>query len=35
MHYSSKTGENAPADFLLEIMGIKIDYNQLFIAKKE
>ena len=35
MHCSSKTGKNAPVDFLLEIIGIKIDYNQLFIAKLE
>ena len=33
MHYSSKTGGFAPADFLLQIIGLKIDYNQLLIAK--
>ena len=35
MHYSSKTGEFAPADFLLQIIGLKIDYNQLLLAKSE
>ena len=35
MHYSSKTAENAPADFLLQIIGIKIDWNQLLVAKTE
>jgi hypothetical protein len=34
MHYSSKPGGLAPVDFLLEIMGIKIDYNQLFLSKQ-
>ena len=33
MQYSSKTAEFAPADFLLQIIGIKIDYNQLLVAK--
>ena len=35
MHYSSTTAENAPADFLLQIIGLKIDYNQLLLAKSE
>ena len=35
MHYSSKTGGFAPADFLLQIIGLKIDYNQLLLAKSE
>ena len=35
MHYSSKTGGFAPADFLLQIIGPKIDYNQLLLAKSE
>ena len=35
MHYSSKTSEFAPADFLLQIIGLKIDYNQLLLAKSE
>ena len=35
MHYSSKTGGFAPADFLLLIIGLKIDYNQLLLAKSE
>ena len=35
MHYSSKTGGFAPAHFLLQIIGFKIDYNQLFLAKSE
>ena len=35
MHYSSKTGGFAPADFLLQIIGLKIDYNQLLVAKSE
>ena len=35
MQYSSKTGEFAPADFLLQIIGLKIDYNQLLLAKSE
>jgi hypothetical protein len=33
MHYSSKPGGLAPVDFLLEIRGMKSDYNQLFISK--
>ena len=33
MHYSSKTGGLSPVDFLLEIMGIKIDWKKLFIFK--
>ena len=35
MHYSSKTGGFAPADFVLQIIGLKIDYNQLLVAKSE
>ena len=35
MHYSSKTSGIAPADFLLQIIGLKIDYNQLLLAKSE
>ena len=35
MQYSSKTAEFAPADFLLQIIGLKIDYNQLLLAKSE
>ena len=35
MHYSWKTGGFAPADFLLQIIGLKIDYNQLLLAKSE
>ena len=35
MQYSSKTAEFAPADFLLQIIGLKIDYNQLLLAKLE
>ena len=35
MYYSSKTGGFAPADFLLQIIGLKIDYNQLLLAKSE
>ena len=35
MHYSSKTGRFGPADFLLQIIGLKIDYNQLLLAKSE
>ena len=35
MQYSSKTAEFAPADFLLQIIGLKIDYNQLLVAKLE
>ena len=35
MHYSSKTGRIAPTDFLLQIIGLKIDYNQLLVAKSE
>ena len=35
MQYSSKTGGFAPADFLLQIIGLKIDYNQLLLAKSE
>ena len=35
MHYSSKKGGFAPADFLLQIIGLKIDYNQLLLAKSE
>ena len=35
MHYSSKTGRFVPADFLLQIIGLKIDYNQLLLAKSE
>ena len=35
MHYSSKTGGFAPADFLLQIIGLRIDYNQLLVAKSE
>ena len=35
MQYSSKTAEFAPADFLLQIIGFKIDYNQLLLAKSE
>ena len=35
MHYSSKTGGFAPADFLMQITGLKIDYNQLLLAKSE
>ena len=35
MHYSSITGGFAPADFLLQIIGLKIDYNQLLLAKSE
>ena len=34
MHYSSKPGELSPVDFLLEIIGIKIDSKQLVIFKK-
>ena len=35
MQYSSKTAEFAPADFLLQIIGLKIDYNHLLLAKSE
>ena len=35
MQYSSKTAEFAPADFLLQIIDLKIDYNQLLLAKSE
>ena len=35
MLYSSKTGGFAPADILLQIIGLKIDYNQLLLAKSE
>ena len=35
MHYSSKTSGFAPSDFLLQIIGLKIDYNQLLLAKLE
>ena len=35
MHYSSKPGGFAAADFLLQITGLKIDYNQLLLAKLE
>ena len=35
MHHSSKTSGFAPADFLLQIIGLKIDYNQLLLAKLE
>ena len=35
MQYSSKIAEFAPADFLLQIIGLKIDYNQLPLAKSE
>ena len=35
MQYNSKTAEFAPADFLLQIIGPKIDYNQLLLAKLE
>ena len=35
MHHSSKTGKFAPADFLLQIIGLKIDYNQLLVGKSE
>ena len=34
MQYSSKLGGLAPVDFLMEIKGLKIDQNQLFIPKK-
>ena len=35
MHYNSKTGGFVPADFLLQIIGLKIDYNQLLLAKSK
>ena len=35
MQYSSKTAEFAPADFPLQIIGLKIDCNQLLLAKSE
>ena len=35
MLYSSKTAEFALADFLLQVIGLKIDYNQLLLAKSE
>ena len=35
MQYSSKTAEFAPADFLLQVIGLKIDYNLLLLAKSE
>ena len=33
MHYNSKPVGLTPADFLLEITGIKIDKKELFISK--
>ena len=35
MQYSSKSAEFVPADFLLQIIGLKIDYYQLLVAKSE
>ena len=35
MHYSSKTDGFEPADFILQITGLKIDYNQMLLAKSE
>ena len=35
MQYSSKTAEFAPADFLLQVIGLKSDYNLLLLAKLE
>ena len=35
MQYSSKTAEFELTDFLLQIIGLKIDYNQLLLAKSE
>ena len=35
MQYSSKTTVFAPADFLLQIICLKIDYNQLILDKSE
>ena len=32
---AQKTAEFAPEDFLLQIIGLKIDYNQLLLAKSE
>ena len=33
MHYSSKPGGLSPVDFLLEVIGIKIDKKQLVLLK--
>ena len=35
MQFSSKTAKFAPADYLLQILGLKIDYNWLLLAVSE